>query len=189
MKKIILDVGANKGQNVTKFREVYGTDYTVYSFEPNPECIKLWKEKWENIDNVHLIEAGASTETGENTFYLGRYTTSSSLRQDKTTFMSGKKITIKVIDLCEWIKEHASPEDEIILYMDIEGGEYDIIDKLISKDMLGWFNEVYMEFHEKKLKNLDQNQHKRIYNTLIETYGDKVYIHGKYQQDKYEIIG
>ena len=41
--KVFLHVGANKGQNIPNIKKVYGDDYDIYSFEPNPECIKILK--------------------------------------------------------------------------------------------------------------------------------------------------
>lgn len=189
MRKIILDVGANKGQNVTNLRKLYGEDFTVYSFEPNPSCTSIFKTKWSGTPNVHLIEKAAYIFDGAQTFYLGRTKESSSLRDDKTFNMSGESIIVDCIDFSKWIKNNLKKEDQIILYMDIEGAEYDVLDKMIEEDLLGWFNEVYMEFHQGKLRNLDPARHTKIYNKLIETYKENVYIWRLYQHQKYTRIG
>jgi len=187
--KVFLDIGANEGQNITNFRKTYGNDYNIYTFEPNPECIKIIKEKYENDNKITIMEYAASHEDGVVDFYLGESTLSSSLRKDKTSYMSNKKISVKALDLSRWIRENFSLEDEIIFYLDVEGAEYNILEKLISDDMLKWFNEVYIEFHEKKLKDLDMKRHDELYNLLIDTYKDKVYMYKKYQRDLYNRIG
>jgi len=192
MKKIFLDVGANLGQNIGKFRKVYGDDYDIYSFDANPACIAEIKKKYDEDSKVNVMEYAASDEDGTAKFYLGPGEAShkSSLRSDKTTGISiDRNITVNKLDLSKWIKENFEESDQIILYLDIEGGEYDVLQKLIDENMLSWFNEVYVEFHERKLKDLDMSKHKFLYDKLIEVYNENVYIHGKYQADKYERVG
>ena len=60
---------------------------------------------------------------------------------------------------------------------------------MIDDNILDWINELYVEFHEKKLNNLDEKQHDHIMQTLINTLKDKVYIHAKYQEKLYERLG
>ena len=59
MRKIFLDVGANKGQNIRNFRNVYGDDYEVFTFEPNPECIGHIKNKYESDEKVTIMQCAA----------------------------------------------------------------------------------------------------------------------------------
>jgi len=192
MKKIFLDVGANTGTNIGNFRKHYGDDYYIYSFDANPKCIAEIKKKYDDDSKVTVMEYAASNEDGTAEFYLGPGETSvrSSLRSDKTTGISkDRNITVAKLDLSKWIKENFEESDQIILYLDIEGGEYDVLEKLIDENMLSWFNEVYVEFHETKLRNLDMDKHKFIYDKLIEVYDKNVYIHGKYQAGEYERVG
>ena len=192
MKKIFLDVGANTGTNIGNFRKHYGDDYDIYSFDANPKCIAEIKKKYDDDSKVTVMEYAASNEDGTAEFYLGPGETSvrSSLRSDKTTGISkDRNITVARLDLSKWIKENFEESDQIILYLDIEGGEYDVLEKLIDENMLSWFNEVYVEFHETKLRNLDMDKHKFIYDKLIEVYNKNVYIHGKYQAREYERVG
>tara|TARA_Y100000004_G_C8817176_1_gene370278 strand:- start:145 stop:723 length:579 start_codon:yes stop_codon:yes gene_type:complete len=192
MKKIFLDVGANTGTNIGNFRKHYGDDYDIYSFDANPKCIAEIKKKYDDDSKVTVMEYAASNEDGTAEFYLGPGETSvrSSLRSDKTTGISkDRNITVARLDLSKWIKENFEESDQIILYLDIEGGEYDVLEKLIDENMLSWFNEVYVEFHETKLRNLDMDKHKFIYDKLIEVYDKNVYIHGKYQAREYERVG
>ena len=187
--KVFLHVGANKGQNIPNIKKVYGDDYDIYSFEPNPECIKILKNTYGNDDKINIIEYAASDRDGISNFHLGTATMSSSLRKDKTSYMSNKSILVNTLNLSRWIQENFTLEDEIILYLDIEGGEYDVLEKLISDNMLKRFSEVYVEFHETKLRDLDMKIHDKLYNILIDTYKDKAYIFDKHQKDLYDRIG
>lgn len=187
--KVFLQVGANKGQNIPNIRKVYKDDYDIYSFEPNPVCIDILKNNYGNDDKITIMEYAASNKDGISDFYIGAHTLASSLRKDKTSNMTNKKITVETLDLSKWVQEKFTLGDEIILYLDIEGAEYEVLEKLISDNTLKWFNEVYVEFHEEKLKNIDMKRHNELCDILIDAYGDKVYIFNKYQKDLYNRIG
>lgn len=51
------------------------------------------------------------------------------------------------IDLARFIKENFTPEDYLILKLDIEGAEYDVLERLLFCNVLGWLNELYVEYH------------------------------------------
>ena len=191
MRKIFLDVGANKGQNIRNFRNVYGDDYEVFTFEPNPECIAHIKNKYQSDEKVTIMQCAAWNMNGTQELELGVHTVSSSMRKDKLTSMSGKTILVQTLDLSEWIQENFTTDDEIIMYVDIEGAEYEVLDKMMSDNILNasWFNKIYMEFHETKLSSLPRSLHNKIYDFLIETFKENVFIHAKYQADEYEKIG
>ena len=43
--------------------------------------------------------------------------------------------------------ETFTPEDYLILKLDIEGAEYDVLERLTDANLLGWLNELYVEYH------------------------------------------
>lgn len=51
------------------------------------------------------------------------------------------------IDLAGYIQEEFTSEDYLILKMDIEGAEYEVLERLIEEGLLTWFNEMYIEYH------------------------------------------
>ena len=189
MRKIFLDVGANKGQNTDNFRKTYGDSYEIFAFEPDERIFEMLQEKFEDDSKVTLFHAGASNIDGEKTLYFGSHSAGNSLREDKTTFKSSRTAQVQTVNLSKWIQENFTKEDEIILYLDIEGEEYAVLQEIIDDDILDWFDEMYVEFHEKKLADLDIKVHDRIMQTLIDVLDKKVYIHAKYQDKDYMRIG
>jgi FkbM family methyltransferase len=191
-RRIFLNVGANVGQNILNFKKLYGDDYEnyeIFAFEPHPDNFLYLKQKFEVNPKVTLFQAGASNVDGEKKLYLGS-SKSHTFREDKSTFMLAKDpIKVKSINLSKWIKNNFTKNDEIILYLDIEGEEYAVLQEMIDDNILDWIDELYVEFHEKKLNNLDEKQHDHIMQTLINTLKDKVYIHAKYQEKLYERLG
>ena len=66
---IIIEVGANQGQDTEKFLEK--PENIVYSFEPIPElAFKLWEKHGQN-KNFHLITAAIDVENGWKNIKVG----------------------------------------------------------------------------------------------------------------------
>lgn len=51
------------------------------------------------------------------------------------------------LDFACYVKEHFSPNDYLILKMDIEGAEYDVLERMMQCGLLAWFKELYIEYH------------------------------------------
>lgn len=51
------------------------------------------------------------------------------------------------VDLAEYVLSQFHPSDYLILKMDIEGAEYDVLQHMISRNVLSWFKELYIEYH------------------------------------------
>lgn len=51
------------------------------------------------------------------------------------------------IDLAGYIKRTFTPQDYLVLKFDIEGAEYEVLQRLISENLLPWLNELYVEYH------------------------------------------
>lgn len=67
---IIIEVGANQGQDTEKFLE--NSENIVYSFEPIPElALRLW-EKYGQNKNFHLITAAIDVENGWKKFNISK---------------------------------------------------------------------------------------------------------------------
>ena len=79
---------------------------------------------------------------------------------------------VQAIDLSSWILKNFSEKDNIILKMDIEGSEYDVLEKMIKDGSIYLINELWIEFHPKKAK-INQNRH-NILNKSIDSLGIKI---------------
>jgi len=189
---IYIDCGVNKGSDINMFRKMYNEEeWRIIGFEPAPDCLKFLKtqkpEGW--LDNIELIEAGVADRNGKMTFYEGKQTVSGSLRSDKTSYMRGTTVTVDVVDFAEFLDQF-SEDDYIIVSMDIEGGEYDVIDHLIRTDKLKMINEIYVEYHTTKLKNNEKQREARLTEAMNEQIGkDNVYImHQQNHAQFYKLI-
>ncbi len=65
---LILDIGANRGQSIHFFRQLFA-DAIVHSFEPNIRLFKKMQQWFENEKDIFLYNKGVSNKNGQLTFY------------------------------------------------------------------------------------------------------------------------
>ena len=58
---------------------------------------------------------------------------------------------VECVAFSKWIKDNCNESDNIILKMDIEGSEYDIIEKMIKEGTIKYINKLFIEWHNTKL--------------------------------------
>ena len=68
-KAVVLDVGANIGQSVDRFREYLPTA-SIYSFEPNPATFEKLQMKSLMDNNLQCFNVGIGSEKAELPFFL-----------------------------------------------------------------------------------------------------------------------
>jgi len=54
---------------------------------------------------------------------------------------------VECVDLAGWIKNNFKKDDHIILKMDIEGAEYEILEKFFNEGTIKYVNEIFIELH------------------------------------------
>ena len=181
MRKVFLDCGANKGNDILLFREVYGRDYEIFAFEPEPRCFP----HLDQIKNINHVKKAIGVTDGMVTLYEGKWTTGGSLRSDKQTFMSGGSYQVECINFPKWLLENFTEEDEVVCMWNIEGGEFDIFQSLFSSGAYKVISEFYIELHGEKLSNTSRNDDVMWADELRRYFGDKVYIYNYYQSEKF----
>jgi len=58
------------------------------------------------------------------------------------------EITVDSLDFSNFILKNFSKEDHIVVKMDIEGAEYEVLEKMIKDDSIDYLNELIVEFHD-----------------------------------------
>lgn len=160
MRKIFLDCGGNIGQSIDFFKKssLYSSDFTIYSFEPLSKCNKKYRDR---KDIVFSDKAVWINDT-EMDFYIGKTHggIGSTLKKEKFSCKPDFKhpIKVKCFDFSQWIKDNFTKEDCIILKMDIEGAEYDVLEKMIADNSISYIKKIFIEFHYQKM-HMDSKRH------------------------------
>jgi len=156
MRKVFLDLGANKGQSIEQALHTLLKDtdeYTIHSFEPNPDLCFHMMEKYRDNSNIHIHNKAVWYEPDTLKFYTAKDPIASSLLIEKKTGNLNKDryIETECIDISLWIEDNLDKEDYNIFKIDIEGAEYFVLPHLIKNNTLEYFNEFHGEWHLRKL--------------------------------------
>jgi len=165
--KIFIDCGAYKGSAIKKFKES-NTDYEIYAFEPNPFMPCNFG------DDVTVIRKAVWIEDCTNKFYLKRHkarSNSSSLYKnkclDRHPLDKNHPVFVECVDFGEWILVVCGMYN--VVKMDIEGAEYEVLEKMIETGRIKCINELWIEWHWSKLNGLvSYKRHKKLKDYLTD---------------------
>jgi len=134
---IVIDGGGYRGG----WSEVIANRYnpTIYIFEPIKKYFDLLVKKFENNDKIHVIQNGISNKETKSIIYHS--SDASSVFGDK-----GESEEIEMISLVSFMVENDITSIDLIK-INIEGGEYDLLEDLIKRDMHERIKDIQVQFH------------------------------------------
>jgi FkbM family methyltransferase len=151
MSRIFIDGGGNWKKIVDRYLALANFD-KIYVFEPNPFFYNSY-----DYSNYELIKKAIWVENTKMPFYISKDTNqvASSLFENKFCKVENKLVSnywektieVECVDFSEWIKKNFTSSDDVTLKLDIEGAEFEVIDKMIIDDTIKMINKLYVEFH------------------------------------------
>lgn len=146
--------------------------WEVHAFEANPALTDVLVEALDVVTGEHKInlytETAAWTYDGTIDFYLdtineNRHFWGSSLKADHPDVIKSgsQKKEVKCRDIASMIQEY-SPDDFVLVKMDVEGAEYELILDFLKKDVFKLIDKMAVEFHA------DQNPYQNSQDLLID---------------------
>jgi FkbM family methyltransferase len=167
MKKVYVDCGAWTGDSVSKFLEHYN-DYEVYIFECHPKhtdsLTTLSEER-----GFTFINKGVWTGNETIPFYMGSKdrTAASTLRKSKKKKIDKENpIMIECIDFSKWIRKTFDTDDYIVCKMNIEGAEYNVLEKMLVDGSLGYIDKFFISWHHSKIARVGLKNHNKLLRKL-----------------------
>ena len=171
MANIFLDLGTHFGQGLREFIQKYSMDsnWEIYTFEANPITYKKFKDEFlhltpnvisynravSNVDD--MIAINLETPPNEDATGMGSSTISLDVwdpwGSDSSKDKFKQTANVLAFDLSSYILELFHREDFIVIKMDIEGSEYDVLEKMIQDNSIYLIDEIYIEWHAKYFKN------------------------------------
>lgn len=167
MSNIFLDFGTHRGDGLRHFINKFGMNATwdIHTFEANPVVFDEFINDFLHITPyVKPYNTAVSTYNGTITVNIetppgegdtGMGSSIIPLQQwdpfGNNTINSYFHRTeiVPCIDISEFIKENFSKEDFIVIKMDIEGSEYDILEKMLSDNVIEYINHLSVEWHSR----------------------------------------
>lgn len=136
---IVFEVGAYRGDWMR------GVSYTynprIYAFEPSQYTFKALRSiPWG--PKISLFKFGLSDKSYSCLLY--------DCEKDGATVMEKRKgntpETVHIIDICKFVAWHSLSRIDLI-HINIEGAEYDLIDRILDTDLNGMINYLMVQWH------------------------------------------
>jgi len=191
-KGLFLDCGSNIGQGFEFFRKYYPTElYDYVLFEPNPYCFQILKEKYSglSVDGVQLRNVAVGIHNGEIDFYGleeakgGIYSVGGTVLPEHNSKMysasNSASLRVPSMNFSEFLRDvfDKNHYQAIILKLDIEGGEYSILDSLLSNDLISNIESIYVEFHSQYMSSefaKDYKSRERVFLNYSKSIGTRI---------------
>ena len=159
---IYIDAGWYVGNALRMHMDAGTVDDTwkIYAFDPSTD-IEFDKEKW---PKVNFIKKAAWIHDGYVEFQLSKRENASFIVGTSYSGAEYQKITVPCVDFSKFVA-NVAPYDKtvyIIISMDIEGSEYQVLQKMLDDHSIDNVSELDIEFHHRFMKDYDQNDSKRL---------------------------
>ena len=157
MEKIFIDLGAHLGESVIRFYKdvVDAVEYKIYAFEPNPALTSQLQQNLKDYSNVEIISKAVSDRDGTVELYLGSMNDAdgSTLVLSKHTgnINYGKPIEVCSINFSKWLQSIIKSQDYVFLKINIEGGEYIVMENLMQSGILNQISRIHLILHAHKI--------------------------------------
>lgn len=134
--------------------------WKIYAFEPSTDLMfdaKRWK-------NVELIRKAAWIYDGEVEFQLSKRENASFIDGTGYAGAEYKKIKVPCVDFSKFVANVVPFGKTVymIVSMDIEGSEYQVLEKMIEDNSIDNVSELDIEFHHRFMEKHDQEDSKRL---------------------------
>lgn len=134
-KSTVIDVGGYTGNFSDKILKLYNPQLII--LEPVKKYFKILKNKYSQNKNVSIYDYGLSKSDSVQKIFLSNDGTSLFKRSDKTQ-------SIRLIDSAKFFKKYNKVD---LVSINIEGAEYDVLDRLIDSGMIKRIKYLQVQFH------------------------------------------
>jgi|SaaInlV_200m_DNA_2_1039689.scaffolds.fasta_scaffold12264_1 FkbM family methyltransferase len=154
---IIFDLGGYKGQWTSDMFSRYACK--IYTFEPVKRFFLDIEKRFYRNDKIDCFNFGLSNVSEKKSIFLSGDASS--------LYGKGKKEIIKLQKFSEFIEDQKIKKIDLIK-INIEGGEYELLDHIFQKNLQDKINNFQIQFH-RNVKNFKEKREK-IQKELIKTH-------------------
>lgn len=141
---VILDVGAYNGEWAAQMRSRH--DAFVHVFEPNPQLVDVLRRQFADDPKVEVHPFGLAGRNSTSCMSIAGM--GSSVYSDSpAALMGGTHVDIELRDVKE-VFDELNLQEIAMLKVNIEGGEYDLLDRLFACGLQARCDRIRVQFHE-----------------------------------------
>lgn len=162
MAKYFIDGGAHRGESVRLFRSQYpdAVDYRIISFEPNPMLADAFTAP--EFADVEFHNEAIWIADGTVDFFHVVVTDLAASCHPENRYIADRVAHVQVpcIDLSRWMRERFTPDDTVILKLDIEGSEYEVLEKMLADGTFqSLVDQLFIEYHYTQRTSITVERH------------------------------
>jgi len=135
---VVLDFGGYEGQWAESIRQRF--DCNIIIFEAVPEYAEKISRRFTQNDKIEVCAYGLGKGSRTEKIYMGNDASSSHNK-------SGIGVDMRVLDAVEWLETRGNPNVSLAK-INIEGGEYELLECLIDAVLIHLFDHLQIQFHK-----------------------------------------
>ena len=135
---LVFDIGGFHGHFAAEIYARYSCNILI--FEPVPSFINIINNRFEKNHKIKVYDFGLGGETRTEKMSVN------SVSSSTYRTVSNETIDIHMIDILDWLEKN-SVEYVDLMKINIEGGEYELLDRLLASDYISKINEFQIQFH------------------------------------------
>lgn len=149
-KSVVFDVGGYKGEFAGDIFCKYNA--TIYVFEPIKSFFQIIQSKFVNNQKVKIYNFGLAGKDEQMQISMSDNSSSVFLKTEDSE-------TIQLKSIVNFIQENNIQSVDLIK-INIEGGEYDLLESLIENNLISVFKNIQVQFHDFLLDNGKERMNK-----------------------------
>ena len=149
-KSVVFDVGGYKGEFAGDIFCKYNA--TIYVFEPIQSFFQIIKNKFVNNQKVKIFNFGLAGKDEAMQISMSDNSSSVFLKTEDSE-------TIQLKSIVNFIQQNNIQSVDLIK-LNIEGGEYELLEALIENNLIGIFKNIQVQFHDFLLDDGKERMHK-----------------------------
>lgn len=136
---LVFDIGGFHGDFAAEIYARYSCSIKI--FEPVPEFVQRIRKRFEKNSKIETFEMGLGGHTSVETMSVSSVSSSTHRKVSKNS------ISIHIVDIVDWLESHSIKRIDL-MKINIEGGEYELLEKLLGSDYISKINELQIQFHD-----------------------------------------
>lgn len=149
-KSIVFDIGGYKGEFARDIFCKYNA--TIYIFEPIKSFFQIIQSKFVNNQKVKIYNFGLAGKDEQMQISMSENASSVFLKTEHSE-------TIYLKSIVNFIRENNIQTVDLIK-INIEGGEYELLESLIENNLISVFKNIQVQFHDFLLENGKERMNK-----------------------------
>jgi FkbM family methyltransferase len=150
--RVLIDCGAFTGDSLPALLHALGPFDRIVCFEANAELPVAAPDAFDGAFEVWR----AAVWDGDTRlrFFFGEHAEQSSVMAGKRTgnLARERSTMVRAVDFADWIEGNTRPADRLTIKMDIEGAEFDVLERLASHASCRRVEQLLVEWHNNRLR-------------------------------------